>query len=96
MTGSELANLVIDRFGTRDVRDIAVRSGIAVVWQNWHPVTAGEFDAKRMRIVINARANVTAERVLAHELGHYFLRDQRLELPNVEEICDDFASAMLD
>ena len=42
--GRSLAGTIIERYETRDVFEIAEKAGVQVVYGNWTPVTAGEFD----------------------------------------------------
>ena len=53
MTGKELAQQVLDKYGTTDVLAIAKQLTIKVIYQKWHPSTVGEFDRKTKTIYIN-------------------------------------------
>jgi Zn-dependent peptidase ImmA (M78 family) len=35
------------------------------------------------------------EKIIAHELGHYFLREFKIETEDVEKFCDEFANELL-
>lgn len=91
--GLSLANDVADRFQTKDVFEIAERLGISITYAKWFPVTIGEFDKKNRRITVNENANILFEKIIAHELGHYFAQD--LKLIDEEKFCDNFADELL-
>lgn len=96
MKPEELARLVGERYLTRDVYAIAEFASLKIVYQRWHPVTVGEFDRRARTITVNENAAIEKERIIAHELGHYFLRF--FEVKNVadeESFCDDFAKSLL-
>lgn len=94
--GAKLAGEIFARFGTKDVYEIAGRSGLTVVFERWHPVTVGEFDPRANRIVVNENAAIPFENIIAHELGHYFLKDAEDIATEAEEIlCNDFAVELL-
>lgn len=94
MNGRQLAEAAAKKHGTRDVYGIAAAERIAVVFGRWHPVTYGEFDRSRREIVVNRNAPVSAERIIAHELGHLFAGPGRG--PQIEAICEEFAEALLE
>lgn len=95
MSETELARSIIERYGTHDVRAITSSAGLSIKTGDWHPVTAGEFIASRGEIIVNGRSDIAAERVIAHELGHFFLAAYGLEVSDVEGFCDRFADALL-
>jgi Zn-dependent peptidase ImmA (M78 family) len=91
-----LAENVFGRFQTRDVFEIAERCGVKIVYQKWFPVTLGEFDWRTKTIIVNEYATIETEKIIAHELGHYFLRE--FDVKNVaeeEKFCDEFADRLL-
>ena len=95
-TARRLAEDIFSQFQTRDVYEIAEKSNIKIVNQKWFPVTLGEFDWKTKTIIVNENAAVKKERIIAHELGHYFLR--QFDVKNVadeEKFCDEFADELL-
>ena len=94
MNGTELALIIMEKYGTSDVFSIAKQADIKVIYEHWQPVTYGEFDKKDHSIHINLNAPIEKERILTHELGHYFIWQMRLFLSKNEEekIVQDFAN----
>ncbi len=91
-----LAENVFGRFQTRDVFEIADKCGVKIAYQKWFPVTLGEFDWQTKTIIVNENATIEAGKIIAHELGHYFLRE--FDVKNVvdeEKFCDEFADEVL-
>ena len=83
-------------YRTRDVYELARRAGVTLVFQHWPPVTAGEFDHRTKTIYVNGNAPLPVEKIVAHELGHYFLRRFEIGFAGDEErFCDEFAAALL-
>jgi hypothetical protein len=96
LTGAGLAALVSGLFPGAGPSAIAAALGLKVVEERWFPVTAGEFIARKMLIVVNLEAPVERETIVAHELGHYFLRAAALpEREDEEKLCDAFAKELL-
>jgi Zn-dependent peptidase ImmA (M78 family) len=96
MKGVELAQTIYSKFGTNCVFEIARRLNMSIVYEKWFPVTLGEFDKNNRRITVNENAEILFEKIIAHELGHYFLEEispQRHK--DAEKICDDFADELL-
>ena len=97
---NEIAALVgrIERlYETRDIYEITRRAGLTIVFQHWAPVTAGELDHRTKTIYVNGKASIPPERIVAHELGHYFARKFELGIEGDEELfCDEFAAALLE
>lgn len=94
---SELAEQVLRRFQTSDVFKIAEIINLKIVYQKWFPVTSGEFDWRTKTIIVNENANIPYENIIAHELGHYFLREFGVEnVADEEKFCDEFASEILE
>jgi Zn-dependent peptidase ImmA (M78 family) len=95
MNGLRLAKVVSDKFGANDVFEIAQKLDISITYAKWFPVTLGEFDGKNKRITVNENAKIPFEKIIAHELGHYFLAEfspQRHR--DTEKICDEFAEEL--
>lgn len=96
MDGKELAKKIIDRYGTKDVYQIAKKAGINLKFEQWHPITNGEFHRKTREIRINTNAEACIEKVIAHELGHYFIAEITAEgIENEEKIADDFCIGLI-
>jgi Zn-dependent peptidase ImmA (M78 family) len=98
--GLVLANEVIKQFGTNDVFEIAEKLKISIVYEKWYPVTLGELDRKNRRITVNENAGIPFERIIAHELGHYFLGETEPQSRgdaefDEEKFCDEFAEELL-
>ena len=98
--GLSLAKSVISRFGTDCVFEIARKANVSIIYGKWFPVTLGEFDKKKRRITVNENAQIPFEKIIAHELGHYFLgelspqRRRDAEIFNEEKFCDEFADEL--
>jgi Zn-dependent peptidase ImmA (M78 family) len=96
MEGIDLAEKIYSEFQTNDVFEIARRLNLSIVYEKWFPVTFGEFDCKNQRIIINENAEIPVEKIIAHELGHYFLEEfSRQRHRDAEKICDEFADELL-
>lgn len=94
--GKQLAQTIIDRYGTKDVYEIVKKAGINLKFEQWHPVTNGEFHRKTRQIRINTNAESCIEKVIAHELGHYFIAEITVErIENEEKIADDFSIGLI-
>ena len=86
---------IVARYGTRDPREMAGRAGVPVVFGRWHPVTVGEFERKTGTIRVNLNAEgVDAEEVIAHELGHYFAAELKLDREDDERFAREFAELL--
>lgn len=75
--------------------DLASRLGLSVGFAAWHPATAGEISHKKKEIVVNRNAKIPAECVIAHELGHFFVRERKIHVADEESFCDRFAEKLL-
>lgn len=96
MEGNKLAEKVFDKFQTFDVFEIAEKSGVKIIYRKWFPVTVGEFDWRRKTICVNENAGIERKKIIAHELGHYFLREFEIKnIENEEKFCDEFADEIL-
>jgi Zn-dependent peptidase ImmA (M78 family) len=97
MNGEILANKIASEFGTNNVFEIAKQLDISITYANWFPVTLGEFDKKNKRITVNQNAKIPLKKIIAHEFGHYFLREN-FDLGTLtfdeEKFCDEFAEAL--
>jgi hypothetical protein len=100
MHGQTIAKKIIAAFGTNDVRLIAEKSGVKIVFENWHPVTIGEYERKTRTIRVNRRASeigengANPEKIIAHELGHFFAADLKLEKTEEEIFAREFAESL--
>jgi Zn-dependent peptidase ImmA (M78 family) len=93
--GLSLAKEIYIEFRTSNVFEIARRLGISITYAKWFPVTLGEFDKKHRRITVNENAQIPFEKIIAHELGHYFLEEfEAQKNENTEKICDEFADKL--
>lgn len=96
--GLKKADEVVARFETHDVFEIARRAGISVVYESWHPVTVGEFERKTGTIRVNLRAQekgISFAKIVAHELGHFFAVDLKLNKKDEEFFASAFAENLL-
>ena len=89
---------IASEYGTRDPFEIARRCGVSVVRESWYPVTIGEFERRTKTIRLNLQAlensgNAAAleKKIVAHELGHFFAGDLKLEKAEEENFCHEFA-----
>ena len=89
--GQEFAKQVLENFGTNDVFVIAESAGVKIIYQSWFPVTIGEFDRKNRLICVNLNALEACEKIIAHELGHFFAQELDLEDAEEESFCHEFA-----
>jgi hypothetical protein len=95
-SGAVLAERIFARFQTRDVFQIAEKAGVKIRFEKWFPATAGEFDWKNKTIIVNENAPVSMEKIVAHELGHFFIREFEIEnIIDEEKFCDEFAENLL-
>lgn len=79
---------ITEKFGTRDAFEIARRANVSVIYESWYPATFGEFERKTQVIRVNLRASecgISFEKIVAHELGHFFALNLKLN-KNEEEI----------
>jgi hypothetical protein len=96
--GLKKAEEIISRFGTRDAFEIARQSGVNVIYESWHPVTVGEFERKTLMIRVNLRAKemgISLAKIVAHELGHFFAGDLKLNRKDEEIFACAFAENLL-
>lgn len=97
-----LIDEIARRHETADVFSIAKQSNVSIIYENWHPVTIGEFDVKTSTIRINRRALDAAKddcklerEIVAHELGHFFARDFEMNKKTEEAFARLFAVKLL-
>lgn len=83
--GEELAKTIIEQFGTQSVSLLCEIAKINIRYEQWNPVTLGEFDRKNNDICINLNANIDQAQIIAHELGHYFIHQKGIKLNRDEE-----------
>ncbi len=91
----KFAKRVIENFDTSDVFVIAEKAGVKIVYESWFPVTIGEFDRKSKLICVNLNAKETHEKIIAHELGHFFAQELKLNKTEEESFCHEFAQSLL-
>jgi Zn-dependent peptidase ImmA (M78 family) len=96
LAAKELAKRIFAEFRTDDVFEIAKKNSVEIFYEKWFPVTIGEFDRKNKTISVNLNASVAVEKIIAHELGHFFAQSLNLNKTEEEIFCDDFAKALLE
>jgi Zn-dependent peptidase ImmA (M78 family) len=96
LSGQEFAKRIFAKFGTNNVFEIAEKASIKIVYEKWFPTTIGEFDRKNNTINVNLNACEKVEKIISHELGHFFARDLNLSQAEEEKFCDDFAECLLE
>ena len=87
----DFAAQIIKDFGTDNVFSIAEGSGVRIVYEKWFPVTWGEFDKSKKTIFVNLNAGANHDKIIAHELGHFFARDLNLTSADEEIFAHAFA-----
>jgi Zn-dependent peptidase ImmA (M78 family) len=95
MTGQKLAQKIVAQYQTTDVFELSKQAGVTLIFEKWHPSTIGEFDKKTKEIRINLNAKMPQERIIAHELGHFFLNEMQGNYTRHEEeaIVEEFVRA---
>lgn len=83
ISGRQIAEQVFKKFAAGDVYFIARNVGVKIVYEKWFPVTIGEYDRLKKTIFVNLNAAENDEKIIAHELGHFFA--QGLDLGKTEE-----------
>ena len=95
MNAAETAQNTVEKFGSRDVYVIAEKASVKIVYENWHPVTIGEYDKISKTICVNRRAlengRFSERDIIAHELGHFFAAEFNLGRNAEEVFACDFA-----
>lgn len=85
---------IVSRFETSDVFSIAEKANVRIVYERWFPVTIGEFDKKNRTICVNLNAAQKVEKIIAHELGHFFAADLNLGKMEEEVFARLFAACL--
>ena len=98
-----LIDEIAGEYGTRDVYEIAEKAGVSIIYESWHPATVGEFERKTKTIRVNRNALETAEdaenlrkKIVAHELGHFFAINLKMDKKEEEEFAQSFAEKLLE
>ena len=88
---------------TRDVFLIAEKAGVSIIYESWHPATIGEYDRKTKTIRVNRNAPGKAEdaenmreKIIAHELGHFYAIDLKMDKKEEEKFARSFAEKLLE
>ena len=88
---------------TRDVFLIAEKAGVSIIYESWHPATIGEYDRKTKTIRVNRNAPGKAEdaenmreKIIAHELGHFYAIDLKMDKKEEETFARSFAEKLLE
>jgi Zn-dependent peptidase ImmA (M78 family) len=102
MKADRFTRKIIEKFGTNDVYEIAEKNGVSILYENWYPVTIGEFERKTKTIRINLRVlgnkgnNEILERtIIAHELGHFFAGEFHFNKKDEEIFAHEFAENLI-
>ena len=102
MNGKQAAQKAREKYGTHDPLIIAEKAGVRVIYESWYPTTIGEFEREGGTIRVNRRAlenNKNAadleQIIVAHELGHYFALDLKLDRKDEEVFARAFAAELL-
>ncbi|MDQ3061854.1 MAG: ImmA/IrrE family metallo-endopeptidase [Acidobacteriota bacterium] len=98
-----LIDEIAREYGTRDVYQIAGKAGVSIIYESWHPATVGEFERKTKTIRVNRNAPGKAEdaentqrKIVAHELGHFFAVDLKMDKKEEEKFSHSFAERLLE
>lgn len=98
----KIINRIAAAAGTFDVFEIAEKNGVSIQYENWHPVTIGEFERKTKTIRVNLRAlndNKKNEKlkkmIVAHELGHFFAGEFNFDKTGEEMFAHQFAESLV-
>jgi predicted SprT family Zn-dependent metalloprotease len=94
---------IMRKLDTRDVFEIAESAGVKIVYESWHPTTVGEFERKTRTILMNRialeksdNAKTLKKEIVAHELGHFYAIDLKLERKEEERFARAFAERLLE
>ncbi len=73
-----------------------------IVYESWQPTTIGEFEKKTRTIRVNRialeksdNAETLEKEIIAHELGHFYAADLKLEQKKEEKFARAFAEKLL-
>lgn len=94
--GHKIARQICEEFASDDIFAIAQNVGVKIVYEKWFPVTIGEFDSIKKIIIVNLNAAERDEKIIAHELGHFFAQDLNLEKVEEEIFARDFANYFIE
>lgn len=94
---------IVREHKTRDVFLIAEKAGVSIIYESWHPATIGEYDRKTKTIRVNRNAPDKAEdaenmreKIIAHELGHFYAIDLKMDKKEEEKFARSFAEKLLE
>jgi Zn-dependent peptidase ImmA (M78 family) len=90
--GFQTAFQVCYQFATADILLIARKIGVKITYENWFPITYGEFDRINKTIIVNLNAKENCEKIIAHELGHFFAENLNLGKAEEEVFAHEFAA----
>jgi predicted SprT family Zn-dependent metalloprotease len=98
----KIVGQIVAAAGTFDVYEIAQTNGVSVKYENWHPVTIGEFERKTKTIRVNLRALTDNKKgedlekmIVAHELGHFFAGALGFDKKDEERFARQFAESLV-
>jgi Zn-dependent peptidase ImmA (M78 family) len=91
----KIADMIFEKFGTKDVFEIAEKARVKIVFERWFPATIGEFDRKNKLICVNLNASEKVEKIIAHELGHFFAHDFNFDKVEEERFARKFAQILI-
>ncbi|MDQ3132722.1 MAG: hypothetical protein M3Q99_18385 [Acidobacteriota bacterium] len=98
-----LVDEIARKYGTRDVFLIAEKVQVSIIYESWHPLTIGEYERKTRTIFVNRNALAKTEnaedlekKIVAHELGHFFAVDLKMDKKEEEKFAHAFAEKMLE
>ncbi|HEX8288919.1 MAG TPA: hypothetical protein VF556_13035 [Pyrinomonadaceae bacterium] len=105
MDAQSLAQKIVAEFGTNDVYEIAGEAGVKIVYEDWYPVTIGEYEKRTKTIRVNRRAleqnkgdfenkRNLEKKIIAHELGHFFAIDLNFDKTQEEVFAREFAESL--
>lgn len=77
------------------VFNVAAELGLAVRFAKWYPVTAGEISHGQNEIMVNENADVPFERIVAHEICHFIVRQKQITTVDEEAFCDRLAERLI-
>jgi len=93
---------IVEKFGTNNVYQIAEKNGVSILYEDWHPVTIGEFERKTKTIRVNLRAlknkgieESLVKTIIAHELGHFFANEFNFDKKDEEAFAHEFAENLI-
>lgn len=90
--GFHTAVKICNQFETADLLLIARKVGVKITYETWFPITNGEFDRINKTITVNLNAKETREKIIAHELGHFFAENLNLGREEEEIYAHEFAA----